>query len=243
GAYELIGVHLDLVRAVDGGREVAFLLPCEPGAPVFARAEKFAREHLLGKGEAIRRLSDREGGLLGGSIATLYDEEKRPAPAPEGSVRIRHAQGALAEVTAALRSAVSWTSSLRAPLRRDPRVRDLLGVLRVVADDFPRARTAELLRSPHVAWDVLLEGAKPRLDLAEDFSRRAGIVSGLAEWRELPKWASVPLFREDDGEEERALKIERAAVRERRARGIVRAIDALASVTGKARPATWSRHS
>jgi hypothetical protein len=137
---------------------------------------------------------------------------------------------------------IPWTSSLSAPLRRDPRVRDLLGVLRVVADDFPRARTAELLRSPHVAWDVLLDGARPRLDLAEDFSRRAGIVGGLSEWRDLPKWAAVPLIREDDGEEERALKLERAATRERRARGIVRAIDALAARAGKAAPASWSFH-
>jgi RecB family exonuclease len=278
GAYELIGAHLDLVRAIDRGREVSLLLPCEPGAPVFERAERFAIEHLLREGAAIERLPDRAGGLLGARVATLYDEEKRPAPAPEGSIRTRHAQGALAEVTAALRSAVSsaeagvpasevgivartlqpyavaieaafeedpripWTSSLEAPLRRDPRVRDLLGVLRVVADDFPRARTAELLRSPHIAWDVILDGARPRLDLAEYYSRRAGIVSGLAEWRELPTWASVPLIREDDGEEERALKLERAVTRGRRAKGIVRAIEALAARTGKAAPATWSRH-
>src|SRR5262249_39621496 len=33
GAYDLIGVHVDLVRALDRGREVTFLLPADPRQP------------------------------------------------------------------------------------------------------------------------------------------------------------------------------------------------------------------
>jgi ATP-dependent helicase/nuclease subunit B len=275
GAYELIGVHLDLLRAMANAAPVTVLLPVEPEAPATAYAERFARRHLLEKGQALHRITGHEGGLLGARLSRLYREDAPgdPLDRPE-AVRFRHAQGEAAEVTAAVRYALEavcqgtppdeialvarslapyaptldealdenledveegqaappWTSSLGTPLRREPVVRDLLGLLRTVADDFPRAPTAALLASPRIRWEALLPDEEPpRGDRAESWSRRAGILGGLAEWtEELTAWAARPSPARDDlTEEERAERERRAAARAEEASRLARALEAL----------------
>jgi ATP-dependent helicase/nuclease subunit B len=278
GAYELIGVHLDLVRALDRGRGVVFLSPIEPGARVSEYAERFAARHLLASGETVERLGDRAGGLLGGLLAALYDEAADPGPLPGGRVRFRRAQGARAEIETAARHALSavaggvgprgvaivarslepfaaaveevlddahfpYTSSLAAPLRRDPAVRDLLVLLRAVAEGFPRKRTAEVLASPRLRWEALGVDVPPPGDVAETWSRQAGIVGGVEEWTiALARWAGRPRLHEDATAEERADEEERARGRAARARRIGDAVAALSDRFRGARALGWAAH-
>ncbi len=106
GAYELTGIHLALLREVDRAIPVTFFLPCEPDAPAYATAERFAREHLLAEGDRIERIGDREGGLLGSRLSSAYEEGKSPPPPAPRGVLIHNVQGALAEVTLAARHAL-----------------------------------------------------------------------------------------------------------------------------------------
>jgi ATP-dependent helicase/nuclease subunit B len=106
GAYELIGVHLDLVRELDREIEVTFLLPAEPGAPSGRYAERFARRFLLGDGESLSRLDDREGGVLGDRLHALYDDNSHPRELDAGKVDFENAQGAFAEIRLATRHAL-----------------------------------------------------------------------------------------------------------------------------------------
>ncbi len=278
GAYELIGVHLDLVLGLDRGREVTFLLPAQPGSEVSAYAERFASRHLLGEGGEIERISRPGAGLLGDRLGALYDEPSEPAPLPEGAVRFRHAQGARAEILAAVRRALAsadagtrpreiaivarslepfvagaheiledgplaYSSSLASPLRREPEVRDLLLLLRAAAASFPRAATAEILASPRVRWRALGIEAAPPGDLAEAWSRRAGIVGGVEAWADdLVRWAGSAEGGEEATEGEREAEKARARARVAEARRIADAVLALRDACGGARPRTWPGH-
>jgi len=84
-----------------------------------------------------------------------------------------------------------WSSSLGVALRRDPSVHDLLLLLRVAAEGYPRAGTAEVLGSPRLRWaGVLPDEPQPRADRARSLSLQAGILGGLEEWTQhLPAWA------------------------------------------------------
>jgi len=106
GAYELIGVHLELVRELDREVEVTFLLPAEPGAPATHYAERFARRHLLDDGASPVRLDDRPGGVFGDRLPALYDEDSQPEVLDAGKVGFENAQGALAEMRLAARHAL-----------------------------------------------------------------------------------------------------------------------------------------
>jgi hypothetical protein len=85
GAYDLIGVHVDLLRALDRGREVTFLLPADPEA----RSGAFgtARAH-----------------AIAASAAPMIRPEGRIAPA---SVTFFNAQGSRAELRAAAYEALA----------------------------------------------------------------------------------------------------------------------------------------
>lgn len=135
GAYDLIGVRVDLVRALDGGREVAFLLPAHPTEPAGAFG--------VARGRAIAG--------AGAPWQAVGREPARPAAS------FVHTQGASAEIETAARDALAavasgipphevaivvrsfgpyaaamdalldaaaprWHTSYRRPLRRDPSV-------------------------------------------------------------------------------------------------------------------------
>ena len=278
GAYELIGVHLDLVRALDLGRGVVFLSPIEPGARVSEYAERFAERHLLSPGEKVESLEHRAGGLLGERLGALYDEAVEPGPLPAGRVRLRHAQGARTEIETAVRHALSsvaagvapegiaivarslgpyaaaveeilddgglaHTSSLAVPLRRDPFVRDLLTLLRAVADAFPRQRTAEILASPRLRWEAFGIDVPPPGDVAEAWSRQAGIVGGVEEWTTwLADWAGRPRHDESATAEERSAAERGARGRFAQARRIGDAVVALSERCRAARALDWAAH-
>jgi RecB family exonuclease len=278
GAYELTGSHLDLVRAIDRGREVVFLLPGEPGSPAAATAERFAARHLLRQGRTIERLPQAplpRRSLLGDRLGSLGVEHATFEPLAPGAVALRHAQGAAAEIAFASRRALRAVAAGAAPLetaivarslspyvpfleeamgagegsggalpfatsasvalRRDPWVRDALLVVRVLAHDFPRALTAELLRSPRMGW-------RKGGDLAESWSRQARVLGGLASWTEdLPAWAGRSRTREDATDEEREAEAERAEWRRARAGEMAGFLAALAGEAPQGAD-SWSAH-
>jgi hypothetical protein len=272
GAYELTGVHLDLLRALDAAGKVTFLAPFTPGAPATRYAETFARRHLLPEGGEVRRLPDGAGAVLGPGLSRLWVEGETGFRAPQGTVALADVQGPEAELTYGLRRALlaaapddgvpptevavltrsltpyrtvleaedarlPLTSSIGLPLRRDPYLHDLLLILRCVLDDFPRARTAEALRSPRLRWDVAAR------ENADAWSLKAGILGGLDAWVEdLPAWAGEPRRLDDASDEERAAELERAARRRERAEAIGVALTALARDASPGRAGTFGDH-
>ena len=226
GAYELLGIHVDLLRALDKGTEVTVLVPARRSTKATRYAEAFAARFLQREGARLAPIDDAGDPGCGLALDALYDEPSRPAPTPPGRVSFRSCQGAHAEVETAVRHALAaiaqgcppqeiaivarslepyasaiesmlaearipFTSTVATPLRRRPIVRDLLLLLRVVAEDFPRAPTAELLRSPRVRLRALApDGRPPQGARADVFSRKARIVGGIDEWTVgLPRWA------------------------------------------------------
>jgi ATP-dependent helicase/nuclease subunit B len=278
GAYELIGVHLDLLRALDSARPVTAFLPIAPGAPATAYAETYARRFLLDDGADFERATEPPRGLLGSRLELLYDERQLRDPLPGDRVRFRHAQGNLGELQVAVRSALAAVSagtppheiaivarslepyrsaiaseleeaglafscSAGAPLRREPVVRDLLLLFRAAAEGFSRRRTAELLRSPVLRLERLgVPGDLPR-DLAEPWSRSAGITGGLEEWtRDLPAWASSTAPFEENDEERRQEREERARRRSDLASKIAEAVRVLWETCDPSSARSFSEH-
>src|SRR5262245_29280293 len=117
GAYDLIGVNLEIVRAVTA--PLVFLVPHHDAARAYEHARRFwpaffeARPALLPDAESDRLLSDR--------LPCLFDETAEPGPLESdrhARVSFYHAQGALSELReAALRILVLHRDS-SVPLHR-----------------------------------------------------------------------------------------------------------------------------
>ncbi len=151
GAYDLIGVRVDLVRALDRGRELTFLLPADTAEA----SGKFGVERARG---------------IAASRGTLTSLERELPPAPVGFF---HAQGARAELQTAVYEALAavasgmpphevaiivrafgpyaaaldallgaggpeWHTSYTQPLRRDPEAATALRAVAAGEDRGPR---------------------------------------------------------------------------------------------------------
>lgn len=107
GAYELIGIHLDLLRKLE---PVTALAPFDPTgqSPAGAYAERFARGFLMKEGEEAEqvKMSDRTS-MVGESLSTLYNEDSRPPALPPDRISLDDFQGAATEVTWAVRRALA----------------------------------------------------------------------------------------------------------------------------------------
>jgi len=106
GLYELVGVQLDLLRALDEHHPVTVLLPAAKKATATSYARDFARQWLLDDGAEIDPIAagpQREREPL---LHSLYDETAAPALPATPRLTFAHAQGAAAEVRAAVREAL-----------------------------------------------------------------------------------------------------------------------------------------
>lgn len=141
-------------------------------------------------------------------------------------------------------SGIAWDADLRFPLRREPPARDFLALLRAAVDDFPRPVTAEMLRSPRIRWQSLLPDVQHlQGELAEPWSRRAGVVGGVQGWvRDLPAWAAAPHVQEDATEAEHDRAARRAAWRLPLALALGRAVEAVDRVVEPHAVRRWSGH-
>ena len=282
GAYELTGLHTQLVCSLDRGREVRALFPYQENAPVSRYAERFLKHHLRsGDGgdvgiEVIEAIDPTDDRL---PLAALYDEGARPVPAEHPEIVYRSAQGAAAEIKGAVRAALAevgagcppheivivarsltpyeaaldevfeqedlpWTGSLTQPLRNHPSIHDFALLVAVLDEGFPRRGTAELLRSPRIRWDRFTEnGAPPRGEYADRWSRAAGVVSGLDEWSELlVEWAGRIHGRAERSSEEQEHENQRAAERTVEAKLIAATLRRLHDRMRPDETRTWSGH-
>lgn len=113
GAYEVVGMHLDLLRAIDHGSEVTWLAPVAPGSRATAYAEGFFRRHLPECLANARVPEAAEDSPLGPRLASLYDEAATfsPLPGAETFFEAATAQGPEPEVERSLRRALARVAS------------------------------------------------------------------------------------------------------------------------------------
>jgi ATP-dependent helicase/nuclease subunit B len=277
GAYELLGVYLDLLRELERTTNVTVLVPVAPGTRVSAYGERFAAAFLTGADGELEATQEQGDPDRTARLSALYDEDRSPPPARADSFRFRHSQGPGAEVKFAVREALRavsagcppteiaitarslepyaaaleeafddaglpWTSSLSSPLRRHPVVREFLLLLRVLAENFPRDGTVELLQSRHVDWESAGCDAPPPAARADRWSREAGIIDGLDGWTtELETWLAAPRPRPGQSDEELRRRAKRARENVERARCIGEALQALSAAVPRV-AATWSAH-
>ena len=215
GIYEMIGIHQELLRAVERGAPVTVLAPFDAGGRATAYGREFAGRFFAMEEGRIEAISATDGDPRSTALATLYDEGAEAVPSAALAFGFHHVQGAAAEAEVALRMALAasarvarrtkssiaarsltpfvaglerefsrledeaggpcpGTTSVAAPLRRQPLVRDLLLLLEDGRRGFPRRAAAELLRSPRVRWG---DWARPAIDPGERadlWSRQAG---------------------------------------------------------------------
>lgn len=104
GAYELLGVYLDLLRELDRTSQVTVLAPVAAGTRATEYGERFARSFLS---EVAFETPDEPGdGQRASRLAALYDEQAEPTVADPVRFHFRHAQGPAAEVAFAVRQAL-----------------------------------------------------------------------------------------------------------------------------------------
>src|SRR5437899_1675838 len=120
GAYDLIGVNLELMRAAEtSSTRLVFLVPNHPTSRAYDLARRFWPEFLAVKPKGLADAkSDR---LLADRLPCLYDEAAEPGPLP-GDRRERvtffHAQGAAAELREVALRILALHRDERVPLHR-----------------------------------------------------------------------------------------------------------------------------
>ncbi|MHC4831522.1 MAG: PD-(D/E)XK nuclease family protein, partial [Planctomycetota bacterium] len=255
GAYELIGVHARLLDALDQGREARVLLPYRAGAPVSRFAERFLADReaqveeisSVDKRPALEALYDEDARPTPSEQPQIsYRSTQGAAAEIKGAVRAAlaavHAGCPPSEIVIAARSLapyqaaidevfeqenLPWTGSLAQALRNHPAIHDLALLVAVLDENFPRRGTAELLRSPRVRWDRFMkDGEAARVAMADGWSRAAGIVGGLDEWREgLVEWAGRTYRRDASSKEDMDRTSRLATERTEEARKIARLLE------------------
>lgn len=184
GAYDLIGVNLELMRAVEASQaRLVYLVPNHASAPAYELARRFWPEML---GERPAALPDAPSDrLLAGRLPFLYQEGAGPAPLDSGRpprVRFFHAQGAAAELREIALDILA--------LRRD--------------QDIPLHRIGVISRSlePYAAWirPIFSEHALPFTTSASLGALREARVQGAlqlarAVLRDFPRQPLMDLLR------------------------------------------------
>ncbi len=104
GAYELIGVHLALLRSLEEHTRLTVLLPLDVHKRPWSYGVRFAQEFLLGKDETIETLDLPPVGCGAKAATSLYDEEASTAPTlNESTLELFHTQGVEAELMSVAR--------------------------------------------------------------------------------------------------------------------------------------------
>ncbi len=152
GAYDLIGVHVDLVRALDRGRELTFLLPADVRAPSGAFGVERARSIAEGSGP-IESL-DRPFAPAPADCFNAHGAPTELQTAAYGALAAVAAGTPPAEVAIVVRSfgpyaaaldalldgdGPRWHTSYTRPLRRDPGIAEALRAIAAADDRGPRS--------------------------------------------------------------------------------------------------------
>ena len=106
GAHELVGMNLDLVRALPSQRGLTFLVPADFKAPSWDYAREFVQERL---GVKPKALGETESRPFVETARSFGDPSRtRSIPLSETTLSLAHAQGPETELTLAARKALSW---------------------------------------------------------------------------------------------------------------------------------------
>jgi RecB family exonuclease len=104
GAYEIVGMHLDLLGALRTARPLLVLVPADLEAPAWAYAREQAARSLGDRFEAIPDEPEGPRDFVAAARA-LYDPEARAVSSP--FISLAHAQGPEAELTLVARRALA----------------------------------------------------------------------------------------------------------------------------------------
>lgn len=106
GAYDLVGIHADLMRAIARGAPITWLVPAHPEAPAFEMGRKFLAR--LGDDMDISwaGAQARPGPPADRATALFSDDTVFDTPMEQGALDLFHAQGAQAEADHAVRLAM-----------------------------------------------------------------------------------------------------------------------------------------
>lgn len=107
GAYELVGVHLNLLRKL---QPVTVLTSCDAAgeAPAGSYAHSFAERFFLAPGETMEAaIITRRESLLATRLSALYNEESTPERLPLGTITLEDFQGPSHEASWAVRRALA----------------------------------------------------------------------------------------------------------------------------------------
>jgi ATP-dependent helicase/nuclease subunit B len=118
GAYELIGLNLDMMKTIAAsGVRLVFLTPFHATAPAYGYARNFWPEMVGARPEVIDRPAT-AGPLLADRLPLLYDETAAPPALPVPGVAFFHAQGAGAELREVALRILALHRDEDVPLRR-----------------------------------------------------------------------------------------------------------------------------
>jgi RecB family exonuclease len=104
GAYDIVGMNLDLMRAVAAGAPVLYLAPGHPTSPAFAYARGFWRDSFGAAPQFLGEETAGAGRLFGGRLDRLYDETAPGSEEP--GTALLHTQGTAAEIDEAVLAAL-----------------------------------------------------------------------------------------------------------------------------------------
>ena len=196
GAYEIVGVHLDLLSAIRSPRPLCFLVPADLSAPAWDHAREQTRRFFGGTLEAVPDGANARRDFVDAACRLYASQASLSAAHP--SMTLTHAQGPEAELTLAARRALALIGD--GLPQRDIAIvaRSLEPYLALAESVFARHRlpvdasaSLSLARHPEARALLLLLRA-----LRDDFDRRT--VTELVRSPHLlhPEWArDTPLWR------------------------------------------------
>lgn len=170
GAYEILGVHVSLLRALSSGADLAVLLPLAREGSAWAHGRRFADAFLRAPGEEIEFLGDPAATPWSRAARALYDEEAAgPPPLEGGALEVFHSQGIEAELCGVARRVLD--------MHRSGRPLDRIGVV---------ARTLEAY-APHLARVFDAHGIPFSTSATQPLSRFPAALALLALLRTLAR--------------------------------------------------------
>lgn len=186
GAYEWIGIHLDLIRELGQATDVTIFLPARHGARVAGFANDYAQDFLAGTGKRPLVLDDPLPIEQRFQLEALYDEEARPRPGAVDRVAFRHCQGEAAEVRIALREAL-------AAVRGGCHPTEIVITARSLEPYAPAIEQA--FESEGLPWTSSLPSPLRRHPLVRDFLLMLEIVAQDFPRRATAEWLRSPRIR------------------------------------------------
>jgi len=139
GAYDLVGMNLNLVLALPAAAPPVFLVPADPTAPAWEPPRKFFARHLDARPAVLDDPEDGPRAFVA-AARSYRDWENEPARLPEGAITLTHAQGSESELNGVARRVLRLLADGTPPARIGIVARNLEGYSAVAEQVFERHR-------------------------------------------------------------------------------------------------------